>query len=330
MGSKAFGDEFQLIEKYFAPLSKGAPGALGLTDDAALVDIPEGEHLVVAADVLVAGIHFLDDDPAGDIARKIIRVNLSDMAAMGARPLGILLSAVFHDGMSEAWLAQFVGGLKADIEAFEVPLIGGDTVSSPGPLTLSLTALGTVPIDKVLIRGGAVPGDAVYVTGTIGDGALGLAVAQGELTDLPPAHRDFLVQRYRRPEPRLAFGARLVDIGHAAIDVSDGLLADLEHICACSGVGARVTAGNVPLSPATQEALQRRPELLTNVLTGGDDYELLFTASAECEQDLHALASELGMAVTRIGTIMGTPGLEVEDARDLGVSLDSLGFKHFS
>ena len=329
MGKKGIGDEFELIAKYFAPLAKGAPGALGLTDDAAIVDLPPGERLVVAVDALVAGVHFLAGDPPGDIARKIVRVNLSDLAAMGARPVGLLLSAVFPEDMTGDWLEGFAQGLKSDVEEFAVPLMGGDMVSSPGPLTLSLTALGAVPAAGALTRAGACPGDGIYVTGTIGDGVLGLEVARGGLKNLAPGPRHALLKRYRKPEPRLAFGARLVDIGHAAIDVSDGLLADLEHICACSGVGARIAAGKVPVSPAAESVLELDPGRLSDFLGGGDDYELLFTASPESETDLHAIGEELGLGVTRIGVITEGSGLEVEDAEDLDLSLERLGFKHF-
>ncbi|MCZ6886431.1 MAG: thiamine-phosphate kinase [Alphaproteobacteria bacterium] len=329
MGGSGIGDEFELIAKYFAPLAKDAPGALGLTDDAAIVDLPPDEQLVVALDALVAGVHFLASDPPGDIARKIVRVNLSDLAAMGARPVGLLLSLVLPQDVTLDWLQEFAQGLKSDVEKFAVPLIGGDTVSSPGPLTLSLTALGAVPTAGALTRAGARPGDGIYVTGTIGDGVLGLEVAQGGLKDLPPAHRDALLARYRKPEPRLEFGVRLVGIGHAAIDVSDGLLADLEHICACSGVGASITAGKVPVSPAAKGVLQLDSGRLVDFLVGGDDYELLFTASPEREAEIHAIGMELGLGVTLIGVITEGGGLEVTDAEALDLSLKRLGFKHF-
>ncbi len=329
MGKRDVGNEFELIAKYFAPLAKDAPGALGLTDDAAIVDLPPGERLVVTLDALVAGVHFLASDPPGDIARKIVRVNLSDLAAMGARPVGLLLSLVLPEDVTAGWLDEFAKGLKSDVEEFAVPLIGGDTVSSPGPLTLSLTALGAVPGEQALTRSGAIVGDGIYVTGTIGDGVLGLEIARGGLEDLEPVLRDSLLARYRRPEPRLSFGARLIGLGHAAIDVSDGLLADLGHICACSDVGARITARTIPLSAGAERVLNSDPLRMSDLLGGGDDYELLFTASPESETDLHAIGEELGLGVTRIGTIGRGSGLEVEDAEALKLSLKHLGFKHF-
>ena len=329
VSAKGIGDEFDLIAKYFAPLAAGAPGALGLTDDAAIVDLPPGARLVAAADAAVAGIHFLADDPADDIARKIIRVNLSDLAAMGARPVGVLLTAIFPRDVTASWLDRFAAGLKSDLDAFEVPLIGGDTVAGDGPLTLSLTALGTVPADRVLTRAGAVAGDAIYVSGTIGDGGLGLAVSRGELEGLEAEHRDFLLDRYRRPQPRLAFGLRLLGLAHAAIDISDGLIADLGHVCACSGVGARLDPQAVPLSDAARAALDLDPVRLGAVLTGGDDYELLFTAAPENEDAVQRAAAEAAVGVSRIGRIVAGDGVEAEDAEGLDLGPGTGGYRHF-
>ncbi|MEE8562741.1 MAG: thiamine-phosphate kinase [Alphaproteobacteria bacterium] len=329
MAANGIGDEFDLIAKYLAPLAAGAPGALGLTDDAAILDVPADQRLVAAVDTMVAGIHFLGDDPPGDIARKIIRVNLSDLAAMGARPLGLLLALVLPRDVTGDWMERFAAGLKADSEEFHAPLIGGDTVASDGPLTLSLTALGAVPAGQVLTRGGALAGDAIYVTGTIGDGALGLGIAKGALKGLDQAQENYLVERYRRPRPRLEFGVRLLGHAHAAIDVSDGLIADLGHICTCSGVGARLVAQAVPLSSAAQAALRLDQGKLADLLTGGDDYELLFTAPPENDAALRAIASDLAVDVTRIGSITDGGGLEVDDGDGLGLKLENGGYRHF-
>lgn len=329
MAANGIGDEFDLIAKYFAPLAAGAPGALGLTDDAAMVDVPAGQRLVAAVDTVVAGIHFLGDDPPGDIARKIIRVNLSDLAAMGARPLGLLLALVLPRDVTGDWMERFAAGLKADIDEFHAPLIGGDTVAGDGPLTLTLTALGTVPANQVLTRAGALAGDAIYVTGTIGDGALGLGVAKGTLKGLDQAHQNYLLGRYRRPRPRLDFGVRLLGHAHAAIDVSDGLIADLGHICTCSGVGARLAAQAVPLSDAAQAALGLGEGKLADLLTGGDDYELLFTAPPEDDTALRAMASDLAVDVTRIGSITDGGGLEVEDGDGSESRIGKGGYRHF-
>lgn len=330
MAGRGIGSEFDLIARYFAPLAAGVPGALGLADDAAIVDLAPGQRLVATADALVAGIHFLPDDPPEDIARKMIRVNLSDLAAMGAQPVGLLFTAVFPGDVKEAWLEQFAAGLKADIEAYRAPLIGGDTVSGEGALTLSLTALGTVPGETVLTRRGAEPGDDIFVTGTIGDGALGLEVARGGLTSLDEAFRRALLGRYRRPEPRIGFGARLLDHAHASIDVSDGLIADLGHVCASSGVGARITAAAIPLSEAARAVVDGDRERLAALLGGGDDYELLFTAPAGSGGAITGIGTELGVAVARIGCITEGSGVEVEDAEALGLTFHSRGYRHFA
>jgi len=223
--------EFDLIARYFAPLAAGAPGALGLLDDAALVDVSPGHRLVVTVDAVVAGVHFLADDPPDLIARKALRVNLSDLAAMGARPLGYFLAAAFAD-QDEPWLAAFAAGLAEDQASFGVALMGGDTVATPGPLTLAITAIGEVRSGRELRRSAAKAGDLIFVTGTLGDGALGLAALRGALPALSGAQRDFLARRYHLPEPRIDFGRALTEEGLAlcGMDISDGLGADLGHI----------------------------------------------------------------------------------------------------
>lgn len=322
-------DEFGLIARYFAPLAAGEPGALGLTDDAAVLDLPPGSRLVVTTDAMVAGVHFFADDPPGDIARKLIRVNLSDLAAMGARPRGVLLAAVLPRGTTDEWLAAFSAGLGADVAGFDAPLVGGDTVATDGPLTLSLTALGTVDSRGALTRAAARAGDDVYVSGTIGDGALGLKVLKGGLPALGEAARAALIARYRVPEPRLALGQRLVGIANACMDVSDGLVADLGHICDCSGVGARITAAALPVSAAARQAIAGKPGLIGDVLTGGDDYELLFTAPVGAREAVAAAARGAGVPVARIGVIVTGTGVEVSDSAALGVTLGHGGYSHF-
>src|SRR5215475_4793604 len=267
--------EFELIARYFRPLAAGQAGALGLTDDAALVDIPAGQRLVVTADALVAGIHFLPDDPPGRIARKALRCNLSDLAAMGAVPLAYFLTCCFPRGLTEAWLAGFAEGLAADQREFAVTLMGGDTTATPGPMTLSVTALGTVETGKELRRSTARAGDLVAVSGTIGDAALGYAIRCGRIAAGEGA--EFLLQRHYVPQPRIALGRRLVGLATSCMDVSDGLAGDLGHIAETSGLGAVIEAAKVPLSPAAQAIVSRDPHWLKTALTGGEDFELLFT-----------------------------------------------------
>jgi thiamine-monophosphate kinase len=319
-------DEFGLISKYFAPIAAREPGALGLRDDAAVLTLSDGARLVCTTDAMVAGVHFLAEDPPGDIARKLVRVNLSDLAAMSARPRWLLLALALPRTTDDPWLAAFSAGLAADCAAFDVVLVGGDTVATDGPLTLSLTALGEGGA-QVLTRSGAQERDDIYVSGTIGDGALGLLVAQGKLVCKDENARNALMARYRVPQPRLALGQALCDIATACQDVSDGLLADLGHLCTASGLGARITAASVPLSDAARAAVRMDRALLATVLSGGDDYELVFTAPPVARERLEGL--EAGVAIRRIGVMTQGSGVEVSDADILRISMENKGFQHF-
>jgi thiamine-monophosphate kinase len=322
--------EFDLIARYFAPLAAGAPGALGLLDDAALVDVTSGHRLVVTVDALVAGVHFLPDDPADLIARKALRVNLSDLAAMGARPIGYFLASAFAE-QDEQWLATFTRGLAQDQAEFGVSLMGGDTVSTPGPLTLSITAIGEVGIGRELRRNAARIGDLVCVSGTLGDSALGLLALREELPQLSTADRQFLIGRYRLPEPQVALGQALSErrLTRCAMDVSDGLAADLGHICRASGVGARLEWQRLPLSDAAAAALAIHAELRERVVSGGDDYELLFTIAAAQEPAVLALGERLGVRITRIGVIEPGSDVVIVDESGAPMRLRHAGFRHF-
>ncbi len=322
-------DEFALIARVFAPLARDNPGAFGLTDDAAILDVAAGYRLVATVDAMVAGVHFRDRDPASLVARKLLRVNLSDLAAMGARPLGYLLSVMLPPETESGWIEAFADGLAEDQEIFGVALLGGDTVAAPGPMAFSLTALGEVKVGAELRRAGARVGDAVYVSGTIGDGALGLAALEGRLDNLSKAHRRALAGRYQVPEPRLALGAALAGLAHAAIDVSDGLVADLGHIAESSGVGAIIDARRLPLSEAASAALAADPDLRGAVLAGGDDYELLFTAAAGAAAAVSSLALSLDLPLTEIGRIRSEKGVRAQDESGNEIPLDSSGFSHF-
>jgi thiamine-monophosphate kinase len=274
--------EFALIARHFRPLA--GPGALELADDAAVFTPPPGKELVVAADAMVADVHFLPDDPPETVGKKLLRVNLSDLAAMGAAPLGYLMTVSAPKATSDAWFAAFAAGLAEDQSRYGVFLLGGDTTSTPGPITLSLTILGTVAAGRSIRRAGAKPGDGIWVTGTIGDAALGLAVLQGRLTD----PTGYLASRYRLPEPRL--GLALVGIAAAGMDVSDGLVQDLGHLCRAGGVGAQIDADAVPLSDAARAT---GPAWFETCLTGGDDYELLLAVSPEREAALQAAGAKV-------------------------------------
>jgi thiamine-monophosphate kinase len=316
--------EFAFIARHLRPLAAGAPGALDLLDDAALLDPPQGAELVLTTDAMVSGVHFLADDPAAQIAQKLLRVNLSDLAAMGAAPLGYLLALARAKDTAEAWLAEFCRGLAADQAEFAIALLGGDTVSTPGPLTFSLTAIGQVPKGQALRRSTARPGDDIWVSGTLGDGALGLKLLQGEL-ETNAAAGAYLIKRYRLPCPRLALGQALRDIASAALDVSDGLLADLGHILETSQVGAEIHAAALPLSPAARA----QPGARDAALAGGDDYELLFTAAPERRPRIAALARELTLPLTRIGRIEAVGGLRALDEDGREISTAQTGWQHF-
>jgi thiamine-monophosphate kinase len=315
--------EFDFIARRLRPLAT-APGALGLVDDAALLDPRPGMQLVLTKDAMVAGVHFLADDPAGQIAQKLLRVNLSDLAAMGAAPIGYLLALARPLDIEDEWLASFCAGLAADNAELDVSVLGGDTVSTPGPLTLSLTAIGEVPKGEALLRGGARSGDDIWVSGTLGDAALGLAVLQGKL-DVARKARAHLVERYRLPRPRLALGQALRRLAHAAIDISDGLLADLGHVGETSGLGAEIRADLLPLSEAATGLRGAQGA----ALSGGDDYELLFTAPVSQRSAIEALSRRLDLSLTWIGAMQAAPGIRVLDATGADVHPERTGWQHF-
>lgn len=317
--------EFALIARHFRPLA-GA-GSLDLGDDAAVLDPPPGRSLVLAADAMVAGVHFLPDDPPETIGRKLLRVNLSDLAAMGATPLGYLMTTALPRGTPEAWIAGFAAGLARDQLEFGISVLGGDTVATTGPVTLSLTILGTVAPGAALRRIGARPGDDLWVSGTIGDGALGLRVLRGTLAGDAHGH---LVHRYRLPEPRVALGAALAGLAHAGLDVSDGLVQDVGHLCRAGGCGAVLEAGRVPLSPAAHAAVAADPALLPLVLSGGDDYELVLAAAPEMAGPITAVAVALRVPLTRIGRIVHGPAtVEVRTPDGAPMALGAGGWSHF-
>ena len=319
--------EFGRIRRFFAPLA--GPGGLGLTDDAALIDCSPGHRLVVTVDAIVEGVHYLPEDPPDLVARKLLRMNLSDLAAMGARPLHYLLAAALPKSLGDDWVARFAAGLAEDQRHFGVALLGGDSVATAGPAVLSLTALGEVATGAEIRRSGARPGDRVWVSGTIGDAFLGLQVLRGGHPGLAPADRAALTRRFQLPEPRTKLGPRLAGIAHAMLDVSDGLIADLGHICEASETGATVALPSLPLSPAAQRATVAQPDLPARLVAAGDDYELLFTAPPDAEGAIGRLATELGLAITAIGTIDKGAGVRLVDAGGNPIPVATAGYRHF-
>ena len=326
MDTKGLG-EFGRIRRFFAPLA--GPGGLGLIDDAALIACRPGHQLVVTVDALVEGVHYLPTDPPDLVARKLLRVNLSDLAAKGARPLHYLLTTALPKALGDDWVERFAAGLAEDQKQFGIDLLGGDSVATPGPAVLSLTAIGETAIGKEIRHSGARAGDRVWVSGTIGDAYLGLKVLRGEFPNLAPADRSVLTGRFQVPEPRSALGPRLAGIAHAMCDVSDGLLADLGHICEASQVSATVELAAVPLSDAARRIARDEPGLTARLSTGGDDYELLFAAPPEASGAIERLAAELALPITVIGTIAAGVGVQLLGADGRPITVAAPGYQHF-
>jgi thiamine-monophosphate kinase len=321
----AGGGEFDFIRTRLAPLARGHAAALDLSDDAALLTPTPGCQIVVASDMLVAGVHFLDTDLPQIAAERAVRSNLSDLAAMGAEPLGYLSSIAWPTGLADAWRDDFVAGLASAQDAFGLSLLGGDTTAGPGPLTISLTMIGQLPAGSALLRRGAQPGDDVWVSGTIGDAMLGLEVARGELAADP-----FLLERYCRPSPRLGLGIGLRTLASACLDVSDGLIADAGHIATVSGVRLELQAARIPLSPQARRWLATGPrDGLVRLASGGDDYELLFCAPAARRGEITALGERLGLALSRIGDVGAGQGVALIDQHGRALETGAGGFTHF-
>jgi thiamine-monophosphate kinase len=310
--------EDEIIAQVFAPLAGAA--ALGLKDDAALL-APESAPLVVTTDMIVAGVHFFADDAPGLIAKKALRVNLSDLAAKGAAPIGFLLGLALPGDWTNDWLDAFAAGLAEDARAYRAPLMGGDTGGTPGPLTVSITALGRA--ERFVPRTGAKPGEAIFVSGPIGDAALGLAIRRDPAfaARLSPAARDHLIGRYLLPQPRLDLSAWLAANASAAMDISDGLAGDLAKLGSASGVSAIVDLSAVPLSDSAREAIALDSALFETAITGGDDYEILFSCGDGAPSPARA---------SRIGEIVaGDAAPNFRDAQGKPVFFKKLSFQHF-
>ena len=325
MAGVASHGEFGRITQYFAPLAADYPGAFELRDDAAVLVPSDGAELVITTDTIVDGVHYVGDEAPGLIAAKLLRVNLSDLAAMGAEPRAYTLNMALPPTFDDSWVAAFAAGLAADQDRYGIVLIGGDCVATPGPATLTITGFGEVPVGGALRREGAKPGDVVFVSGTIGDAAIGLLAARDGLA-VPGVAA--LIDRYRSPRPRLALGRHLRGLVHAATDISDGLVADLNHIVAVSGVSARIDAVAVPLSTAARAALAADANLMATILTGGDDYELVFTAPRSSAENLATLANEIDVPITAIGEIQEGEGVAVFDATGNRIPLSRSGYAH--
>ncbi len=320
-------NEFELIARHFARPVSDVAVRVGIGDDAAIVAPSPGCELAIAVDMLVEGRHFAPGADAESLGHKTLAVNLSDMAAMGATPRWALLAGALPDADPD-WLTGFARGLHALAGRFGVALIGGDTTR--GPRNLCLTIVGELPAGTALLRSGAVAGDDIHVSGTLGDAALALAAIDGRAT-VAPAMLETLRERLDRPEPRVALGSRLRGVASAALDVSDGLCGDLGHILEASGVGARLELSRLPAHAELTGRLAspERNLALACLLAGGDDYELCFTASPARRQDIARVAAELALPLTRIGTIVAAPGLAVQDESGAPLAVLPRSFDHF-
>lgn len=326
--AKARLSEFGLISEFMAPLARSWPGAFNLRDDAAIIQPRPGWELVVTSDAMVEDVHFRAREGAGAVASKLLRVNLSDLAAKGARPLAYQLILGLPRMPQQAWLRAFCDGLWAAQQEFGCQLSGGDTVRVPGRLVVSVTMFGEVPEGLMLRRSGGRAGDDVYLSGTIGDAALGLATRlDGQR--FPRAAKAHFLERLDFPTPRLALGQSLRGVASAAMDVSDGLAQDAGHLAKASGVGLEIDVAALPLSPPAAAALARAPQLLERILSGGDDYEILFAAPPEAARAVQFAGEVTGTTITRIGRLRRGRGVVLRNGPGLAIKLRKGGFQHF-
>jgi thiamine-monophosphate kinase len=316
--------EDALIARFFAPIAIH-PGALGLSDDAACITPPPGHDLVLTTDAIIGGVHIFSEDAAHTVACKALRVNLSDLAAKGAKPLGFLLSLALPKDIGDNWLVNFAEGLRGDSVLYACPLFGGDTDRTPGPITVSIAMFGSVPQGRMVRRGGAQPGDRIFVSGTIGDATLGLALRKGAGWKLAEAERQHLISRYLLPQPRNSLAETVREHATAAMDVSDGLAGDFAKLCRVSRVGATIEATRIPFSPPARAVLATEPALLTRMLSGGDDYEIVCTVPPHKTDSFRAAADAARVPVADIGEIAADEG-----ARFLGMDGDPLTFAQVS
>ncbi len=320
--------EDKLIARFFQPIAIH-PGALGLGDDAAFVTPPPGCDLVLKTDAIIGGVHFFAEDAAHTVASKALRVNLSDLAAKGARPLGFLLSLALPHEIGDNWLTNFAEGLRSDSVLYACPLFGGDTDRTPGPITISIAMFGSVPEGTMVRRAGARAGDRVFVSGTIGNASLGLAVRKGKDWKLSEAQRQHLVARYLLPQPRNALAEAVRTHASASMDVSDGLAGDFAKLCRASRVGAIIEVERIPLSEACKAVLAADPTMREIALSGGDDYEIVCTVPAAKAQSFRAAAQAVNVPVTEIGEIAAGEGARFLGSDGEPLTFQRAAFSHF-
>lgn len=327
------GGEAHIIETYFAPLARALPGAFGLKDDCAALQPPPGTDLVVKTDPVREGVHFPPDADPADVAWKALAVNASDLAAKGATPSAYLIALSFPSAPRASWLKRFAAGLAEAQTSFGLVLAGGDTDRAPGPVSVAVTMLGFLPAGRMIRRDGARPGDTVWVTGTLGDSALGLDLVREPLAairlGLLSNQCDEVMARYDRPAPRLAARDLLLSHARAAMDLSDGLLKDAGRMASAAGVAIELSRDALPLSPAVRRAVERDPAYWAKVVAHGDDYEVLFTAPPSAAKAIRSAAASLPFAVTEIGTVKKGSGVTIHDGAGKPITFDTSGWDHF-
>jgi thiamine-monophosphate kinase len=323
----------EALIRLLAPLASGAPGAFGLADDCALIGVEPGTQLVLKTDPVAEGVHFFGDDAPEDIGWKALAVNASDLAAKAARPLGYLMALSFPEAPTAAWLKRFAAGLEAAQTAFGCHLLGGDTDRRPGPITITITILGTVEARGMVRRGTAQPGDVLFVSGTLGDAFLGLTLRKDAALSgrwgLAREEAQHLIQRFLRPQPRLALASALRAHASAAMDVSDGLAKDLARMCNASGCAGSVRLADVPLSASAAKAVAADPALGVGMVTAGDDYEVLAAVPAANADQFRSSAVGCGIPVSPIGWIRAGSGVVIEGDDGRPLVLDHPGWDHF-
>lgn len=326
--------EADIIDRYLRPLSAGFAGAFDLIDDCAAIAVPDGEELVMSMDAVAEGVHFLADDGAADIAWKALAVNVSDIAAKGATPVAYLMALAFPEAPTHRWLAEFSRGLAEAQASFGIALAGGDTDRRPGPLSITITAMGTLPAGRGLLRSDAHPGDLLFVSGTLGDAALGLRLRQDPgrqaAWGLSPDRATMLANAYLRPQPRLGLGDALRRFASASMDLSDGLAKDLTRLCRASSVGVAVSTADLPLSPAAAAAVRSDPRCWQSVVAGGDDYEILAAVPSTLAGDFRAAAADGGVMVTEIGVLDGGDNVLIAGLDGAPLKLEATGWDHFA
>ena len=319
-------NEFEIISDFFSPLARDK-GSFGLSDDVAVLSKAKGYHFIVSTDMLISEVHFFSNDDPEDIASKCIRVNISDIVSKGAIPKYYFLSIALPKETDDKWIKSFTKSLKIEQKNFNISLMGGDTVSTTGPLTINIVCIGVIEKNKLIRRNGAMPGEDIYVTGEIGSAKIGLEILKKNIianSDL----ENYFIKKYRLPCPRNKLGPKLINLASSSIDISDGLISDLNHICLASNVKAEVNYSLLPVSNCISQLNLTENQLKNIILNGGDDYEIIFTSNSLNSTKIFDLSKFLEVNITKIGMIVQGEGIEVFDKESKKIDLILDGYKH--